>query len=146
LGYMTHYLAEAEWQAATNSIYPIFTRTTTASKTMLRCYDDLAAELAQQALDRFFFVGLTEQAAESIAILNRLLAAYGLALTGQMGHENRSHEGVGDMRWLKADDEIGRRALQHAEVDAPLYQYGLRRMERQRADAAAVNDSIRGTE
>lgn len=137
LGMATHYLAEAEWDAATCAIYPVANRAPSASEALRRCYDELAYELAQQILERFCFVGLTEQAAESVDILNRLLRGYGLNLTVPMGRENVSHDVVGDTSWLTADDEVGGRALAYAEIDEPLYQYGLGRMERQRIQAAS---------
>ncbi len=139
LGHATHYLAESEWNAAIHSLYPPHQRTEAAAGTLRRCYDELAGELAQQVLERFLFVGLTEQTAESVKLLSLFLAPYALSLAGLPGRANGSKEDAISQPWLTANDEVGRRALAYAQVDEPLYRYALRRMDRQQAAVAALS-------
>ncbi|MGC9947965.1 MAG: sulfotransferase family 2 domain-containing protein [Bryobacteraceae bacterium] len=88
-------------------------------------------EAAKSALERFFFVGITERMEESIAKLRKLVRTVGLDFPPDpVLIENTSSEFRDDVSWINPDDEVGLLLLRSVEKDRQLYEWAAARLER----------------
>jgi hypothetical protein len=88
-------------------------------------------EAAKAALERFFFVGITERMEESIAKLRKLVRTVGLDFPPDpVLIENTSSEFRDDVSWINPDDEVGLLLLRSVEKDRQLYEWAAARLER----------------
>jgi len=86
-------------------------------------------QAAKAALDRFFFVGITERMEESMCKLRALVRAAGLDFPpGPIPVENTSAEYRDDLSWITPDDEVGSLLLRSVEKDRQLYDWAVARV------------------
>jgi len=86
-------------------------------------------EEAKTALEKFFFVGITERMAESVSKLRALAQAAGLDFPpGPMPIENTSADYRDDLSWINPDDEVGALLLRSVEKDRQLYDWAVARL------------------
>jgi hypothetical protein len=86
-------------------------------------------EAAKAALDRFFFVGITERMDESICKLRTLTQAAGLDFPeGAIPVENTSADYRDDLSWIRPGDEVGSLLLRSVEKDRQLYDWAAARL------------------
>lgn len=86
-------------------------------------------EAAKAALDRFFFVGITERMEESMRKLRTLTNAAGLDFPpGSIPVENTSAEYRDDLSWINPDDAVGALLLRSVEQDRQLYDWAVARL------------------
>jgi len=86
-------------------------------------------QAAKAALDRFFFVGITERMEESMCKLRALVRAAGLNFPpGPIPVENTSAEYRDDLSWINPDDEVGSLLLRSVEKDQQLYDWAAARV------------------
>lgn len=84
---------------------------------------------AERILQRFFFVGVSEQMDQSIAVLGELMKRVGLNLPeGDIPLENTSYEFRDDLSWIRPDDPVGRLLLNSIQEDQQLYRFALTRL------------------
>jgi hypothetical protein len=86
-------------------------------------------EAAKAALDRFFFVGITERMEESMCKLRALTREAGLDFPpGPIPVENTSADYRDDLGWINPDDEVGSLLLRSVEKDRQLYDWAAARV------------------
>ena len=83
-------------------------------------------EIALNVLRQFLFVGIVEEMAASIDVLDARLRGLGIrlgreAFFGKLRHHNRNRKNKGNLRWLNSDDEVGRRILSCSSSDRFIY-------------------------
>lgn len=89
--------------------------------------DRLAA--AKAALEKFFFVGITERMEQSMRKLRALALEAGLDFPpGELPVENISSELRDDLRWIHPGDEVGSLLLRSVEQDRQLYDWAAARL------------------
>ena len=94
---------------------------------------------AIRILDRFFFVGVTEQMDLSVAILRRLMVQSQLHLPqGRVPIDNTSFEFREDLGWIQHEDEVGRLLLNSVREDEKLYEHAVERLHRLELKARAL--------
>jgi len=88
-------------------------------------------EAAKAALERFYFVGITERMEDSIAKLRALARSTGLDFPpGPVPVENTSAECRDDLSWINPEDEVGSLLLRSVEKDRQLYDWAAARLEK----------------
>lgn len=83
-------------------------------------------EIAEKVLSQFLFVGIVEDMAMSIDVLDARLRGLGIkvgreAIVGKFRHHNRNRSHKHNLPWLCEEDEVGRRVLSHNTSDRMLY-------------------------
>lgn len=92
-------------------------------------YGKRRVNAAERILERFFFVGVSEQMQLSVAVLRGLMKRVGLNLPeGEIPLENTSYEFRDDLTWIRSDDPVGRLLLNSIQEDQQLYRYALTRL------------------
>lgn len=87
-------------------------------------YREKRLAIAQQILEQFFFVGISEQMDRSVALLQSLAQDRGLAFpTGKVPIENTSFEDRDDLSWIHERDEVGALLLESVHEDRQLYDW-----------------------
>lgn len=87
------------------------------------CSERLA--LGKALLRRFALVGTVERMPESLAVLVRQAASWGLQLgpTDDVGHVNQTVDNGFDVDWIREDDPIGRALLDSLAEDRALHAF-----------------------
>ncbi len=84
-------------------------------------YGEDCFEVASMILERFLFVGVTEQIEKSVKLLIGKLKKLGIQVQEPaLPHSNRSSSSE-DLSWLTMRDKVGKRVLTCNEVDQQLY-------------------------
>lgn len=88
-------------------------------------------EAAKAALEKFFFVGITERMVESMLKLEAMARTAGLEFPpGPLAVENTSADCRDDLSWITPDDEVGSLLLHSVEKDKQLYDWAAARLDR----------------
>ena len=92
-------------------------------------------KVAKEALEGFFFVGITERMDESMRKLRALAEAAGLNFPSDpLPVENTSFECRDDLSWINSEDEVGSLLLHSIEKDRELYDWAAARLDRLTCD------------
>lgn len=103
--------------------------------------DGARLEMTVHILENFLFVGITEQIADCLRILQKKLALFGLDLHDlSIRSDNVSRELRGDLTWLSSDDSVAQRLKRSLEVDAQVYGLFKSRFEVERAAFGKVTE------
>lgn len=90
---------------------------------------------AVRILDRFFFVGISEQMDQSVAVLRALMMRHDLDFPqGKPALVNTSFDIRDDLSWIHAGDGVGRLLLNSVAEDQILYEAAVKRFELQSAE------------
>jgi hypothetical protein len=92
-------------------------------------YRKLRLKTARHILERFFFVGVSDQMERSIAVLRNLMKHVGVDFPeGEVPLENTSFDFRDELSWIHPSDEVGRLVLDSIREDHELYEFAVRRL------------------
>jgi hypothetical protein len=95
-------------------------------------YQRIRLRAAKAELDKFLFVGISEQMDRSWQLLRSRADAIGITLPDMhIPQENPSSELRDDLSWINPNDEVGRKVLDSIAEDRKLYRWALDRFESQ---------------
>jgi hypothetical protein len=85
---------------------------------------------AQEVLDGFLFVGITERMDESVRKLRRIAEMQGISFPERaVGMVNISSDFRDGLEWIHPDDEVGAMLLDSVGADRKLYEWAIARLD-----------------